>query len=200
MALQQHFRYSRTSAEVSVYLERRVEIPQVGVCTVGQQPVEQLVCPLAVTCPCPEIEFVRSRPAGGFIAPVIHRGYRRLHKLGAVTVDKASRVKAHKVGNVAVVLLYLRAVKVRFVLLIPFFEKSRFADRERFQQFKLFFNLLDKGIIFPFVIPDSQVQETLIKLRNKRLLIGIAYCYGTMFRRISRRRNKPLLFSSHISH
>ena len=92
-----------------------------------------------------------------------------------------------------VILLYLRAVKVGFVLLKPLFQKTRPAYRERLQQFKLFLHLLDKSIVFPVIILNRQVQETLIELKYQRLLVGVPYRDGTVLRRICRRGNKPLL-------
>ena len=128
VALQQHFRDTCGGSEVSVDLERRVEVPQILERAALKKPAQQLVRTLAVAGARPEVDFVRSRPAGGLVAAVVHRGDRRLHQLRSGVVYLLAWVKSHQVGDVAVILLHLAAVEVRLVLLEPLLEQSGPAD------------------------------------------------------------------------
>lgn len=64
VALQEHFGNSRSAAEVSVYLERRVRGPEVGKRTSFQKRTQNIIRPFAVFGPRPSVKFVRYGPTG----------------------------------------------------------------------------------------------------------------------------------------
>jgi hypothetical protein len=69
LALQQHFGDARGGAEVPVDLERRVGVPQVRQRARGELVAEQLVRPVAVQQPRPEVDLPGLAPTGTDIGP-----------------------------------------------------------------------------------------------------------------------------------
>ena len=180
VALQQHFCDTCGGSEVSVDLERRVKVPQILERAALKKPAQQLVSTLAVAGARPQVDFVRSRPAGGLVAAVVHRGDRRLHQLRSGVVYLLAWVKSHQVGDVAVILLHPAAVEVRLVLLEPLLEQSGPADVVGLQLREYILDFSCKLRVGVKLL--GGLEEVDEKLLDKALLVGVSDGRGTVLR------------------
>ena len=68
MALQKHLGDAGGAAEVTVYLERRVNIPEVGCGIFFKEVLKEVVRALTVLHSRPEVQSVCDAPAGGIVS------------------------------------------------------------------------------------------------------------------------------------
>ena len=64
MALEQHLCDTCGAAEVTVYLERRVSVKEVGICTSADKEAQTMVALLSLARSRPCVDAVSDRPAG----------------------------------------------------------------------------------------------------------------------------------------
>lgn len=83
MALQQHFGNAGGAAEIAVYLERRMGVPQIVQSAVPEKIPEQFVGSVSVIQPGPLVQFPAHTPARGPVSPMVQGDSCGLGELGS---------------------------------------------------------------------------------------------------------------------
>lgn len=91
VALHEHLGYTGHTTEVSIDLERRMRIEEVGICATfllliaheGELVSDQLVSMIAIEHTCPQAHFPSHAPTGGRVATVDERGAGGIEELGS---------------------------------------------------------------------------------------------------------------------
>ena len=97
MALYEKLCKACCRSEVSVDLERRMQVEQVRCRTVFHQVLKQLVIRMiAVLKPCPHIELLSHRPAGGSIAAQLQCCLGSFQQFRCLCCNQISRMKRHQ--------------------------------------------------------------------------------------------------------
>ena len=96
VALQKHFGHSCGRAEVTVYLERRMHVPQIGVSSLFQQILQKQISVIALAGPRARAKSVRKRPARRFVAAVIERNLGGVERSGGIARYLLARHQRHE--------------------------------------------------------------------------------------------------------
>jgi len=117
VALQQHFGHPRASAKVSINLEGRMHIEEVGVGSIFEQVLDHQMGMVTIMHACPKINLPAHRPTGGAVTALGEGGAAGLCQFrGMCRADLASGMQAEEV--VEVPMLVFRVVDI----LVPFLE------------------------------------------------------------------------------
>ena len=129
VALQKHLCNTWCHPKVSVDLEWRMRIPEIGHNSVFKQICDQLICTVSICQSCPCIDSLSHSPAGTFICTVVHGHSCCLKVLRCIRWDQISREKSQHMGNMSVPVSLSHTVYSRFF--IPLFDLSAIANLDR---------------------------------------------------------------------
>ena len=189
MALEQQLRDARCSAEVSVDLERRVQVKEIRSRAVLHQVLKQLVIRMvAVLESCPHVKFLSHGPARCSIAAQFQRCLGSFQQFRRLCCDQISRMERHELGIMAVGvvadLCVCPFIPVVRAFLLPFLDLSALADIDRIESLHRILKLLCELIADPQLfgsiqcIREQQIDQLLVKHR--------AHCPRTLLGRIRR--------------
>ena len=102
MRLKEHFRDAGCSAEVTVDLERRVEVPKVGSRVNFKELFKEIVSSLAVLNASPEVESVSHAPACRLVTSFGEGILRGIDPGGSVGVDNVAGIQAYELRDMSV--------------------------------------------------------------------------------------------------